>query len=469
MTTFLAFVFALLVLVSVHEWGHYRMAVAMGVKVLTFSIGMGPVLWRSRPSSCGTEWQLGALPIGGYVVMLDESQAHVEPPEQAMAFNRQSLGARALIVAAGPVANLLLAVLLFAGVAWWGQSEPLPILSTPRLQSAAAQAGLMGGEHVIRAIALETSVDMGKEGPSEESSLSPVSVQSYNDLQDVAKQASAEAQNLWLEVRASPEHQARWVRLSWGSNPGTPVATASPLAVWGIEGPRTRAEIGSVLPDSPAAQGGLRQGDVVQQINGQSVPDAQFLRRQLRQSLQNGQALPVSLQVERGGQSLSLNLMPQVVPSELGSISRVGAVIGSPPESIWVDHGLWESLGHGVQAVAQMTGATASMVADMVTGRAGLEQLGGPLAIADQAGKSAQLGWSAYVRFLAFLSVSIGLLNLLPLPLLDGGHLMYYLWELLTGKPVSVDWMNALQKVGLMLLAALMMMALVNDGLRLWP
>ena len=469
MTTFLAFVFALLVLVSVHEWGHYRMAVVMGVKVLTFSIGMGPVLWRSRPSSGGTEWQLGALPIGGYVVMLDESQAHVEPPEQAMAFNRQSLGARALIVAAGPVANLLLAVLLFAGVAWWGQSEPLPILSTPRLQSAAAQAGLMGGEHVIRAIALETSVDMGKEGPSEESSLSPVSVQSYNDLQDVAKQASAQAQNLWLDVRASPEHPARWVRLSWVSNPGTAVATASPLAVWGIEGPRTRAEIGSVLPDSPAAQGGLHQGDVVQQINGQSVPDAQFLRRQLRQSLQNGQALPVSLQVERGGQSMSLNLMPQVVPWELGSVSRVGAVIGSPPESIWVDHGLWESLGQGVQAVAQMTGATASMLADMVTGRAGLEQLGGPLAIADQAGKSAQLGWSAYVRFLAFLSVSIGLLNLLPLPLLDGGHLMYYLWELLTGKPVSVDWMNALQKVGLMLLAALMMMALVNDGLRLWP
>jgi regulator of sigma E protease len=223
------------------------------------------------------------------------------------------------------------------------------------------------------------------------------------------------------------------------------------------------------LPDSPAAQGGLRQGDVVQQINGQSVPDAQFLRRQLRQSLQNGQALPVSLQVERGGQSLSLNLMPQVVPSESGPISRVGAVIGSPPESIWVDHGLWESLRQGVQAVAQLSVATASMVAEMVTGRAGLEQLGGPLAIADQAGKSAQLGWSAYIRFMAFLSVSIGLLNLLPLPLLDGGHLMYYLWELLTGKPVSVDWMNALQKVGLMLLAALMMMALVNDGLRLWP
>jgi len=119
--------------------------------------------------------------------------------------------------------------------------------------------------------------------------------------------------------------------------------------------------------------------------------------------------------------------------------------------------------------VAQMTEATARMVTEMFSGRAGLDQLGGPLAIADQAGKSAQLGWSAYVRFLAFLSVSIGLLNLLPLPLLDGGHLMYYLWELLTGKPVSAVWMNAMQKVGLMLLATLMVMALVNDGLRLWP
>jgi len=469
MTTFLAFIFALLILVSVHEWGHYRMALAMGVKVLTFSIGMGPTLWRYRPRSGGTEWQLGALPIGGYVVMLDESQAPVDPSEQKVAFNRQSLGARALIVAAGPLANLLLAVILFAVVAWWGQSEPLPILSTPRPQSAAAQAGLLGGEQVIRAMALEASADMGKAGPNEESSLSPVSVQTYNNLQDVASQANAASQNLWLEVRSGPEHSVRWVCLSWGSNSGTPVATVPPLSVWGIEGPRTRAEIGSVLPDSPAAQGGLRQGDVVQQINGQPVPDAQFLRRQLRQSLQNGQALPVNLQVERGGQSLSLNLMPKVVPSEQGPVSRVGAVIGSPPESIWVDHGLWESLGQGVQAVAQMTGATASMVADMVTGRAGLEQLGGPLAIADQAGKSAQMGWSAYVRFLAFLSVSIGLLNLLPLPLLDGGHLMYYLWELLTGKPVSADWMNAMQKVGLMLLATLMVMALVNDGLRLWP
>ena len=468
MTTFLAFIFALLILVSVHEWGHYRMALAMGVKVLKFSIGMGPALWRSRPRSGGTEWQLGALPVGGYVIMLDESQAPVDPTEQDLAFNRQSLGARALIVAAGPAANLLLAVILFAVMAWWGQSEPLPILSTPRPQSAAEQAGLVGGERVSRAIALEGSVEIGQQGSSEDY-LSPVSVLTYNDLQIVARQAIEEGKNLWLDVRTGSEHSAHWVRLSWESNPVMPVTTAFPLSAWGIDGPRARAEIGSVLPDSPASRGGLRQGDAVIQVNGELVPDAQFLRRQLRQSLHNGQALPVSLQVERSGQRLSLNLLPQVVTSEQGPISRIGAVIGSPPEGVWVDHSVGDSLGQGVRTVRQMTLATASTVADMVHGRAGMEQLGGPLAIADQAGKSAQLGWSAYIRFLAFLSVSIGLLNLLPLPLLDGGHLMYYLWELLTGKPVSVEWMNALQKVGLMLLAALMVMALVNDGLRLWP
>jgi len=468
MSTFLAFMFALLLLVSVHEWGHYRMALAFDVKVLRFSIGFGrPVLrWRkSNPHhNQETEMTIGWLPVGGYVSMLDESQGPVDPADRHRAFNRKTLLARTLIVAAGPVANLILAILLFTVTAWWGQAEPVAILSTPVAQSAAEKAGLLGGELVTGATLVPPLESGWPESPS-----TPIS--SYSGLHVIALEAARSAQDIVLEVRDPrlPQNSARWVRLTHEtSKPLAAVDKLSPLVLWGFEGPQSLAKVGRIEPDSPAARGGLQEGDTVLKVNGHNIPDAQFLRQTIRKSVAAGGALALALVVERDGQAISLDLLPLVV-NQAGTLSgRIGAVVGASPATVWVDHGIVESLFLGFQKVASLTVLTGQVIYGMLTGQGSMDQLGGPLAIADQAGRSVSIGWTAYVGFLGFLSVSLGLLNLLPLPMLDGGHLMYYLWELLTGKPVPSDWMNVFQKVGLVLLLALMATALVNDGMRLW-
>jgi regulator of sigma E protease len=468
MSTFLAFMFALMLLVSVHEWGHYRMALAFDVKVLRFSIGLGrPVLrWRqsSPQHSQDTEITIGWLPLGGYVSMLDESQGPVDPAERHRAFNRKSLLARTLIVAAGPVANLVLAILLFAVTAWWGQAEPVAILSTPLAQSAAEKAGFLGGELVTGATLVPPQESHWSELPS-------TSIASYNDLHVMALEAVRSAQDIVLEVRdpQTPQKSARWVRLILAtSQPLSAVDKLSPLVLWGFEGPQAPAKVGRIEPGSPADRGGLQKGDRVLKVNGRDIADAQFLRQTIRQSVDAGSALALVLVVERGGQAMTLDLQPLVV-NQAGTLTgRIGAVVGDSPATVWVDHGIVDSLFLGFQKVASLTGLTGQVIYGLLSGQGSMDQLGGPLAIADQAGRSASIGWTAYMGFLGFLSVSLGLLNLLPLPMLDGGHLMYYLWELLTGKPVSSDWMNVLQKMGMVLLLALMATALVNDGMRLW-
>jgi regulator of sigma E protease len=467
MLTLFAFVFALLLLVSVHEWGHYRMALALDVKVLRFSIGWGrPVLrWRaSDPQGRqDTEMTIGWLPIGGYVSLLDESQGPVELAQRHRAFNRQSLLSRTLIVAAGPAANLLLAVFLFAVSAWWGQSEPLAILSTPVASSAAEKAGLLGGELVTAASLVQPGESLSPEVSS--------AIASYKDLHQVALEAGSSAKDLVLEVRnaQAPSDSARWVRLSLETTQSpSAVDKWSPMLVWGFQGPRAPAIIGRIEPDSPAARGGLHVGDKVLRANGRIVADAQFIHQSIRTSVDAGIAQALDIEVDRGGQVMTLALHPLVVLQDGILVGRIGAVVGSTPASIWVDHGLLDSLYLGFHKVVSLTRFTIQTLSGLVTGQGSLDQLGGPLAIADQAGRSAHHGWTAYLGFLGFLSVSLGLLNLLPLPLLDGGHLMYYLWELLTGKPVSSRWVEVSQKVGLMLLLGLMATTLVNDGMRLW-
>jgi regulator of sigma E protease len=465
MLNFWAFLFALTLLVSVHEWGHYRVAVALGVKVLRFSIGLGHPVWRWRKPNQrqgqDTEVTVGWLPLGGYVLMLDEAQGPVSPEASHQAFNRQPLWARALIVAAGPVANLALAVWLLAAAAWWGQDEPMALISTPVAQSAADKAGLIGGERVVAAGAV----------PSD--SLEPMvlrSISSFGDLLPQATQALRQGQDWELEVQAADAlaDTPRRVRLLFAHLP--PLAKdeqASPLVVWGLGGPRAAATVVKVEPGSPAAVAGLLPGDRVLKVQGQTVPDAQFLRQTIRQSVASGVSMPLVFQVSRADQVLELPLQPAVVMQGQQQIGRMGAVVGAPPSLQWVSHGALESVALGARKTYDLTALTVRMLGGLFSGQGGLDQLGGPLTIADQAGRSAQLGLTAYLGFLGFLSISLGVLNLLPLPMLDGGHLMYYLWELLTGKPVSSDWVNVLQKVGLMLLVAVMVTALVNDGIRL--
>ncbi len=376
MLTLLSFLFALTLLIAVHEYGHYRMAVACKVPVLVFSIGFGKAIyrWRAKHPRAGqnTEFVISAFPLGGYVQMLDSRESSVPADQLALAFDQRSLKVRAAIVAAGPLANLLLAVVLFSAVAWWGHPKVLPIIGRVEAGAAADIAGLQTGDLVLK----------------------------------VGKQEVKDAQHL-------------------------------------------RALIRGDIAIEEASKEGAAPNDIAEQSDQAAV-----------------------WEIDRQGQRLSLAVKPvlTVQPGQADSsaVRRIGAVVGVPSETEWVSAGLFEGLAKGYGQVSQITLLTGQLIGQMLTGEASSKHLSGPLTIAEQAGQSAQRGLPSYLTFLGLISVSLGLLNLLPLPMLDGGHLMYYLWESLTGKPVSVAWQRGLQKVGLAMLVFIMALAFFNDLTRLF-
>ncbi len=373
MLTLLAFLFALTVLIAVHEYGHYRVAVAFGMPVLVFSIGFGKTIykWRPRKQHPGqnTEFRICALPLGGFVQMLDSREGSVPPEQLPLAFDHQSLKARASIVAAGPLANLLLAIVLFSGLSWWGQPKVLPVIGKVEAGAAADQAGLKPGDLVLRVGNLEVR----------------------------------DAKHLRALIRGEMSAE------EGASDAADSAANSEKGAVW---------------------------------------------------------------EIDRQGQRLLLAVKPvlKALPGqpESSATRRIGAVVGVPSDSEWVRAGFWQGLAAGYGQVQQLTLMTGQLIGQMLTGEASSKNLSGTLTIAEQAGQSAQRGLPTYIAFLGLISVSLGLLNLLPLPMLDGGHLMYYLWESLTGKPVSVAWQRGLQKVGLALLIFIMSLAFFNDLTRLF-
>lgn len=452
MTTILAFVLALGLLIAVHEYGHYRMARACGVKVLRFSVGFGKPLFTWRRPGSPTEFVLGALPLGGYVRMLDEREAPVDAAERHLAFNTQPLRSRALIVAAGPAANLLLAVALYSLVNWSGVDEPQPVIGSPVAGSVAASAGLQGGEWV-RQVATDDN--------------EPADIRSFEDLRWRLTQAALDQQDLTLWVARGQDDAPRQVVLPL-SGLNVKEADASLFQRIGIAAPWTPPVVGEVMPDGAAAAAGLQAGDLVRRVNDQSIADGQGLRMAIRSAVgEQGQAVSQSWLIERGGRALQIQVQPR--PERQGDawIGRVGAYIGGPPAMTTVRHGALDGLVQGVVRTWEVSWLTLKMMGRMVIGEASVKNLSGPLTIADYAGKSASLGITAYILFLALISVSLGVLNLLPLPVLDGGHLMYYLWEGVTGRPVSDAWMERLQRGGVAILMALMAVALFNDVARL--
>ncbi|MBU1265185.1 MAG: RIP metalloprotease RseP [Gammaproteobacteria bacterium] len=442
--TILWFLVAIGILVVVHEFGHYLAARLAGVKVLRFSVGFGRPLLSRRFGRDQTEWVLSTLPFGGYVKMLDEREGEVPAAEAHRSFNRATVWRRIGIVSAGPIANFLLAIVFYWALFLNGLPAIKPMIGEPPGGTPAAQVGLAAGDEIRRV--------NGKDTPS------------FQDLRLNLMRAGVAGDALTLELA-----DGRSVQLD-----AAPMQTENleldillPLGIVRYD-PLLDPVIGTVLPDGAAARAGFQPGDRLLAANGEQLASWQDWVQQVRQH----PAQPLRIEYERQGQRGELTVVPEAV-DEAGQ--RVGKIGAGPQidEAVRaalmteVRYGPIDALWRGAVKTWDMSVFTLEMMGRMVLGQVSWKNLSGPLTIADYAGQSAALGWISFVGFLALVSVSLGVLNLLPIPLLDGGHLMYYVAEVFTGRPVSERTMEIGSRIGMILLLLLMSFALFNDLQRL--
>jgi regulator of sigma E protease len=448
--TVLAFLVALGVLVVVHELGHFLVARACGVKVLRFSVGFGRPLYTWRFGPDRTEWAVAAVPLGGYVKMLDEREGPVAPEELHRAFTRKNVWQRVAIVAAGPVANFLFAVLVYWALFMHGVPEARPMLAAPAAGTVAAAAGLHGGDLVQR--------------------VNGEAVRSWQDLRWRLLKLAVDGRTAELQVARGKDGETS-VDLDFA---GFDVdgRNQDPLAKLGLSlyHPDFPAVL-EVLPGSVAERGGLRSGDRVLSVDGSPVANWDGFVQAIR-------ARPgrdTVLGIERDGVREQATLKPEAVQDDSAKekIGRIGAAPRLPQGfddglSV-VAYGPATALGMAAGRTWDTTAFSLRVLGKMITGQVSARNLSGPIAIAGYAGQSAQMGFAAYISFLALISISLGLLNLLPVPVLDGGHLMYYAIEIVKGSPLPEQAMEFGQRLGLALLIGLMALAFYNDINHLIP
>ncbi len=441
----LAFAVTLGVLVIFHELGHYVVARLLGVKVLRFSVGFGRIVWSRRFGRDRTEWALSAVPLGGYVKMVDEREGEVATADLGRAFNRQPVWKRIAIVAAGPAANLLLATLLFAGTYVAGIPGERAVLAAPRAGSPAAVAGLAASDEVV-------TVDGER-------------VLSWQDLRWRLLKASG-SDDAVVTVERSGVNSQHVLPLSslrrddWEGN------FVSALGLKIDLGP---PRVNDVLPGKPAAVAGMRAGDTVVAVDGEIVRSpaevAAITNAHPEQRL--------VFTVRRDGAEREIVLTPEASDQDGRRVGLAGMRLGVDPAAVarigtTVRYGVGEAVVQGARKTWDLSLFTVKMLGRILIGQASLKNVSGPLTMADYAGQSAQAGVLTFIGYLALISISLGVLNLLPVPLLDGGHLMYYLAEIIKGGPVSDRVLEVGQRIGMAVLAMLMALALFNDLSRLF-
>lgn len=442
--TLASFLVALGILIAVHEFGHFWVARKLGVKVLRFSIGFGKPLWKRLGGVDRTEYVIAAIPLGGYVKMLDEREAPVEPAERHRAFNRQSLPVRSAIVVAGPLFNFLFAIFAFWLIFVTGDTGLKPLVGEVREDSLAEEAGFVNGDLILSVGEQETA--------TWESVVYALLSESMTQSQLLirVKGSDQRESNYWLENKGLQDMAENGQLLeNLGLSPKRPVLP--PV-------------FGEIIPGEPAANAGLLSGDRLLAADGQPLDNWPDWVKYVRERPNK----PILIEIERDGQTQKLDLIPNLVVSEDESIGRIGASVYVPPDLMdgyqaEIRYGALAAVGHSLYKTWDLSVLMLRMMGKMLIGEVSVKNLSGPISIADSAGKSASYGFSYFLKFLAVVSISLGVLNLLPIPVLDGGHLFFFLIEAVKGSPLSDRFVEQGQKIGMLILLAIMSLAFYVD------
>lgn len=448
--TLLAFLFALGTLVTIHELGHYWVARWCGVKILRFSIGMGKVIYSRKFGVDQTEWAISILPLGGYVKMLDAREQDVtqlSKQDLLREFSRQSVWKRIAIVAAGPVANFILAILLFTALYMHGIPEPVSKIRVPSETSIAFQVGLRHGDVVT--------------------SVNAQAVRTWTELRWKLLQLGLGKSDARIGIQRISKDRVSGFDQMEVTLPLSQLSSkdleSDFISTLGFSVARPDAILGAVFENGPASRAGLKAGDQIASIDGHAVLDGLQLTEIINASANKS----LVLLVKQAKREFEVNVIPESELVNGQKIGRIKVQLMLAPEMITIPNTPVQAFNKGVEKTWEASALTFKMLGKMLTGDVSWKNITGPITIADYAGQTSRTSFISYLSFIALISISLGVMNLLPIPVLDGGHLLYYSLEVLTGKPVSERFGEMAQRAGLAVLMCLMAVAFFNDIARL--